>query len=47
MRIQVAKSKHNYKSGGVFIKQTTCFGSARAETCRLLNKDSTTFTVVF
>ena len=26
MRIQGAKSKENYISGGVFIKQTTCFG---------------------
>jgi len=25
LRTQVAKSKHNYKSGRVFIKQT-CFG---------------------
>ena len=41
MRIQGAKSKENYISGGVFIKQT------RAETCFLFNKDFTTFVVVF
>jgi hypothetical protein len=26
MRIQIATSKHNYKSAGFFIKKTTCFG---------------------
>jgi hypothetical protein len=39
--MQLANSKHNYESGGVLIKQTS------AETCCLLNKDSTTFIVVF
>ena len=41
LKIQVAKSKHNYKSGEVFIKQKTCFGPC------LLNEDSTTYIVLF
>ena len=36
MRIQVVKSKHNYKSVGVFIKQTMCFGPCTGPLIRFI-----------